>query len=89
MAATVRGAGGRGNWLTVALLTPTAAWFLVMLVMPLIVVLIVSFGERSPMGGYGAGFTFEQYAHRPNRFTAFRTTMTDVPWCTVIMLLTA
>ena len=51
MATTVRDTSSRGNWLTVALLTPTAAWFLIMLVMPLIVVVIFSFGERSPVGG--------------------------------------
>jgi spermidine/putrescine transport system permease protein len=89
MAAAVRGVSSRGNWLTVALLTPTAAWFLVMLVMPLIVVVIFSFGERSPMGGYGAGFTFEQYANLPARFTAFKNTMTYAPLGTIISLLIA
>jgi len=89
MAATVRGAGSRGTWLTVALLTPTAAWFLIMLVMPLIVVVIFSFGERSPMGGYGGGFTFEQYANLPSRFTAFKNTMTYAPLGTIVSLLIA
>jgi spermidine/putrescine transport system permease protein len=89
MATTVRGTSSRGSWLTVALLTPTATWFLIMLVMPLIVVVIFSFGERSPMGGYGAGFTFEQYANLPSRFTAFKNTMTYAPFGTIVSLLIA
>jgi spermidine/putrescine transport system permease protein len=89
MAATVRGENSRGSWLTVALLTPTAAWFLVMLVMPLIVVVIFSFGERSPMGGYAAGFSFEQYANLASRFTAFKNTMTYAPLGTLVSLLIA
>ncbi len=48
MAAAVTGEGNKGRWLTVALLAPTTAWFLIMLVMPLIVVAVFSFGERSP-----------------------------------------
>ena len=79
----------RGKWLTVALLTPTTMWFLVMLVMPLIVVVIFSFGERSPIGGYGAGFTFEQYANLLNRLKAFRNTMTYAPLGTLVCLIIA
>ncbi len=63
MAAAVTGVRSRGNWLTVALLAPTTAWFLVLLVMPLIVVVIFSLGERAPMGGDAAALTLEQYAN--------------------------
>ena len=52
------------NWLLVA---PAAAWFLVMLVLPLTVVLVFSFGERGPAGGYVPAFTLEQYANLPAR----------------------
>lgn len=72
-----------------ALLTPTAAWFLVMLVMPLIVVVIFSFGERSPVGGYAPGFTFEQYANLASRFTAFKNTLLYAPLGTLLSLLIA
>ncbi|MGR3342108.1 MAG: ABC transporter permease [Paracoccaceae bacterium] len=89
VAATDKGVGSKGNWLTVALLTPTTVWFLVMLVMPLIVVVIFSFGERSQYGGYGGGFTFEQYANLPARFVAFKNTMTFAPLGTFIILLIA
>jgi spermidine/putrescine transport system permease protein len=77
------------RWLTVALLAPTTTWFLVMLVMPLIVVAIFSFGERSPVGGYTPSFTFDQYANLPARFTAFKNTLTYAPFGTLVSLLIA
>ncbi len=63
MAAAMTGRGNRGTWLTVALLAPNTAWLVVLLVMPLVVVIIFSLGERAPMGGYAAALTFEQYAN--------------------------
>lgn len=83
------GETNKERWLTVALLAPTTTWFLVMLVMPLIVVAIFSFGERSPVGGYTPSFTFEQYANLPARFTAFKNTMTFAPLGTIVSLLIA
>ena len=88
MAATTTG-GRQGSWLTVALLAPTTAWFLILLVMPLVVVVIFSFGARAPMGGYAASFTFDQYANLPARFTAFKNTMTFAPLGTLLSLLIA
>ena len=41
------------------------------------------------MGGYGAGFTFEQYANLPARLTAFKNTMTYAPLGTVVCLIIA
>jgi spermidine/putrescine transport system permease protein len=74
------------NWLLVA---PAAAWFLVMLVLPLSVVLIFSFGERGPAGGYVPAFTFEQYANLPARLTAFKNTMILAPLGTLAAMLIA
>ena len=88
MAATTTG-GRQGSWLTVALLAPTTAWFLILLVMPLAVVVIFSFGARAPMGGYAPAFTFDQYANLPARFTAFKNTMTFAPLGTLLSLLIA
>ena len=88
MAATTTG-GRKGSWLTVALLAPTTAWFLILLVMPLVVVVIFSFGARAPMGGYAASFTFDQYANLPARLTAFKNTMTFAPLGTLLSLLIA
>ena len=74
------------NWL---LLAPAGLWFLTMLVVPLTVVLIFSFGERGPAGGYAPAFTFEQYANLPARWTAFRNTLTMAPIGTIAALVIA
>ena len=47
---------------TVLLVLPAAAWYLILLVLPLAFVIVFSFGTRSPIGGYGGGFTLDNYA---------------------------
>src|SRR5210317_2063712 len=74
------------NWL---LLAPAGAWFLVMLIIPLTVVFIFSFGERAPSGGVVLAFTFEQYGNLPARWAAFKNTMTLAPIGTLSALLIA
>lgn len=74
------------NWLLVA---PAGAWLIVMLVLPLSVVFVFSFGERAPSGGYVPAFTFEQYANLPARFTAFKNTLILAPLGTLMALLIA
>jgi spermidine/putrescine transport system permease protein len=74
------------NWL---LLAPAGAWFLVMLIIPLTVVFIFSFGERAPSGGVVLAFTFEQYGNLPARWAAFKNTMTLAPVGTLSALLIA
>ncbi|MBL3705881.1 ABC transporter permease subunit [Sulfitobacter sp. BDSS02] len=71
------------------LLTPAGLWYAALLLLPLAVVLIFSFGERSPIGGYAPGFTFAQYANLPARFAAFRNTLTLAPVGTLAALLIA
>ena len=71
------------------LLAPAALWFLAMLVLPLAVVLVFSFGERGQSGGYVPAFTFEQYLNLPARWKAFENTLTLAPIGTVIVLLIA
>jgi spermidine/putrescine transport system permease protein len=78
-----------GNWLTAALLAPTSLWFLFMLILPLIVILVFSFGERAAAGGYAGGFTFEHYANLSSRLKAFQNTMTIAPLGTLVCLLVA
>jgi spermidine/putrescine transport system permease protein len=74
------------NWLLVA---PAGAWLLVMLVLPLSVVFVFSFGERAPSGGYVPAFTFEQYLNLPARFAAFKNTLILAPLGTFAALLIA
>ena len=77
------------RWLTAALLAPTSLWFLFMLIFPLIVILVFSFGERAAVGGYAGGFTLEQYANLPSRLKAFQNTMIIAPAGTLLSLLVA
>ena len=74
------------NWL---LLAPAGTWFLVMLLLPLTVVLVFSFGERAPAGGVELAFSLEQYVNLPARWTAFKNTMTLAPIGTLASLLIA
>lgn len=74
------------NWLLAA---PAGIWLFVMLVLPLSVVVVFSFGERAPSGGYVPAFTFAQYANLPARFTAFKNTLMLAPLGTLAALLIA
>ncbi|MBD3678735.1 MAG: ABC transporter permease [Rhodobacteraceae bacterium] len=74
------------NWL---LLAPAAAWFFVMLILPLSFVFVFSFGERGDAGGYVPAFTFEQYANLPARFAAFKNTLILAPLGTLAAMLIA
>ena len=78
-----------GNLVTMLLLMPTSLWFFFLLVVPLVVVFVFSFGERAPAGGYTPSFTLAQYANLPARFTAFKNTMTLAPLGTVACLFVA
>jgi spermidine/putrescine transport system permease protein len=52
----------RSRFLTGALVGPAALWYVVLLVAPIVIVVVFSFGTRSRLGGYTPGFTFENYA---------------------------
>ncbi len=78
-----------GRWASRLLLLPATAWFLVMLVLPLVVVLVFSFGQRAPAGGYMPAFTFEQYLNLPARLTAFKNTLMLAPLGTLAALAVA
>lgn len=53
----------RSRLLTAALIFPAGLWYLVLLVAPLALVVLFSFGERGRTGGYAGGFTTENYAN--------------------------
>ena len=78
-----------GTWANRLLLAPASAWFLVMLALPLVVILVFSFGERGAAGGYVPAFTLEQYANLPARLTAFKNTLLLAPAGTLVALLAA
>ncbi len=51
----------RNRLLTFGLLLPAGAWYLIMLVLPLVIVVIYSFGTRAKNGGYEPAFVFDNY----------------------------
>lgn len=71
------------------LLLPAGAWLLAMLVLPLVVVLVFSFGSRGAAGGYVPGFGLENYLNLGSRWQAFKNTMTLAPLGTLICLIVA
>ncbi|MFO1121395.1 MAG: ABC transporter permease [Hyphomicrobiales bacterium] len=79
----------RSPAVTAALLAPAGVFFLLLLLVPLAVVLIFSFGERAPAGGYAPALTLENYANLPARGKAFLNTLTLAPLGTLLTALFA
>src|SRR3954468_3362394 len=52
----------RGRLLTTVLVLPAAAWYAILLISPLVIVTIFSFGVRAKNGGYAPAFVFDNYA---------------------------
>jgi spermidine/putrescine transport system permease protein len=77
--------GGRA----VLLALPTALWYSLFLIAPLVVLVVMSVGERSPNGGYAPAFTLEQYAALPSRFTPLVNTLGLAALNTVICAVVA
>jgi spermidine/putrescine transport system permease protein len=75
---------GRSRLVTAMLVGPAALFFALLLVLPLVVVLVYSFGERAPAGGYMPGFTLANYANLPARGTAFLNTLVLAPIGTLL-----
>ena len=61
----------RPRYRTALFLLPAGAWFFAMLVLPLVVVFVFSFGERGPAGGYVPAFTFDNFLNLGSRWAAF------------------
>ena len=77
------------DWPAILLVAPAAAIFLALLVLPMIVVLVLSLGDRAEAGGYQAAFTLAQYANLPARWAAFKNTLVMAPTGTLICLVIA
>lgn len=75
--AQVREAPGRwrSRAVTALLVLPASAWYFLLLVIPLGILLVFSLGERAPAGGYAPGLTLENYLNLPRRQTAFVNTL--------------
>lgn len=72
------GRRGTSRLLTTALVAPAGLWYLVLLVAPLAIVFVFSFGVRAPNGGYSPAFTFDNYIKlltQPQRLEPFITSL--------------
>ncbi|AYC31505.1 ABC transporter permease [Pseudomonas cavernae] len=78
--------GRRVTWL---LLLPSTLWFLLLLLLPLLIILVFSLGERSAVGGYSAALTLDNYLNLGARAKAFSNTLVLAPVGTLICLLAA
>jgi spermidine/putrescine transport system permease protein len=61
----------RSRLLTGALILPAALWYVILLVLPIVIVLLFSVGERTRTGGYAPGFSLDNYIaalQRPDPF---------------------
>ena len=75
--------------LTALLLAPAGVFLFFLLVLPLVVMVVYSFGERAPEGGYAAAFTFDNYLNLPARSKAFSNTLLLAPLATFLTVLFA
>jgi len=79
----------RSRIVTALLVAPAGLFFLFLLIMPLMVVLVFSFGERAPAGGYSPAFTFDNYLNLAARGQAFINTLTLAPLATLVTAIVA
>jgi spermidine/putrescine transport system permease protein len=77
----------RSRLLTVVLLVPASLWYLILLVAPLALVVLFSFGERGTTGGYAGGFTTANYANAFRNADPFITSLQLAIAGTVLCLL--
>jgi spermidine/putrescine transport system permease protein len=77
----------RSALLTIGLLAGAGMWYLVLLVIPLAIVILFSFGERTPNGGYDGGFTLDNFAAAWAFPDPFRTSLAMAAGGTVLCLL--
>ena len=57
------------------LVLPATLWYLILLVLPIAIVVIFSFGERTRNGGYQPAFTLDNYAAALGRVDPFMTSL--------------
>ena len=74
---------------TALLLAPAGVFFFFLLILPMIVVLVYSFGVRAEAGGYAPAFTFDNYLNLPARGKAFFNSLTLAPFGTLLTALFA
>jgi spermidine/putrescine transport system permease protein len=68
---------------------PASLWYLILLVLPLAIVVVMSFGLQGKFGGYAPGFTLDNYASAFERLTPFTTSLVLAFAGTILCLLAA
>ena len=79
----------RSVLLTGLLVLPASLWYLILLVVPLAIVVVMSFGRASRIGGFEPGFTLENYGQAFERSTPFVTSLVLATSGTILCLLAA
>ncbi len=77
----------RSGLLTTALLLPASLWYLVLLVTPLAIVVVMSFGTPSRIGGFEPVFSLDNYSQAFERSTPFVTSLVLAMSGTILCLL--
>ena len=77
----------RSRFFTGALIAPAALWYVVLLVSPIVLVIVFSFGTRNRTGGYTPGFTFDNYAAAIKSPDPFLTSLFLSTFGTILCLL--
>jgi spermidine/putrescine transport system permease protein len=65
----------RSGLLTALLLLPAGIWYLVLLVAPLLIIVVFSFGTRARNGGYAPGFVLDNYVRAIQKPDPFITSL--------------
>jgi spermidine/putrescine transport system permease protein len=78
---------GRSRLLTGALVMPAALWYVILLVLPIAIVVVFSFGERTRTGGYTPALTFDNYIAALQRPDPFLTSLMLSVLGTILCLL--
>lgn len=86
---SARRPASRAGLLTSVLLVPATFWYLFLLLVPLAVVVIYSFGERAPNGGYAPAFNLDNYATALARPGPFVLSLSIAISGTILCLVTA
>lgn len=79
----------RAGQFTALMLLPSTLWFVLLLMMPLVIILVFSVGQRSTVGGYAGGFTLDNYLNLGSRAAAFANTLVLAPLGTLVCLVAA
>ena len=77
----------RSGLLTTLLLLPACIWYLVLLVAPLVIIIVFSFGTRARNGGYAPAFVFDNYVRALQKPEPFITSLQMATIGTILCLL--